>query len=409
MNDIYRKGAGAVPAQRTIAADEILRARVGISLGFLFGGITLAVWAVHIPLVARRLDLQPGILGLALLCIGTGAFLPQPLVGVLVSRHGSRRISRILLPAFIAMMPLTVIAPTRPLLFLACFLLGCAGGSYNVAINTQGAELEAARGKPTMSWFHGCWSLGGLVGATLGGIVIAAGYGNGFGAIGIAALMIVIGVPAGALFFRAPPRPRPGRTPGARRFAMPQAALVGLLTIAVLGEYVESSVNNWSTLYLSTVRGLAPGQAASGLAVFSLAMAICRLGGGPVVARLGERTVVLGGGLLVALGIAVVILVPWPSISPFGYALVALGAANGVPVLIGSASRIPGVDPGVAVATVITFVTIGYLSSPPVVGFVAQAFGATVGMAVLGVAGLAIATIAALRQWQPMPAKVATP
>ncbi|MEJ0013190.1 MAG: MFS transporter [Bauldia sp.] len=405
MNDIDRRGAGAQPAPRTIGADAILRARIGISIGFLLGGMTLAIWAVHIPLVARRLDLQPGILGLALLCIGTGAFLPQPLVGVLVSRHGSRRISRILLPAFVAMMPLTVTAPTRPLLFLACFLLGAAGGSYNVAINTQGAELEAARGKPTMSWFHGCWSLGGLVGATLGGLVIGAGYGSGIGAAAIAALMIAGGVPASALLFASPPRPRPAKAPGGRRFAMPAAPLLGLLAIAVLGEYVESSVNNWSTLYLTTVRGLDPAHAATGLAVFSLGMAICRLGGGPVVSRLGERTVVLGGGLLVALGIAVVVLVPWPSLSPFGYALVALGAANGVPVLIGASSRIPGIDTGVAVATVITFITIGYLSSPPVVGFVSQAFGATVGMAVLGAAGLTIATIAALRQWQPAPGR----
>jgi MFS family permease len=407
LTEAENQAAGLAPAPASRAADPVLRGRIGISVGFLLGGITLAVWAVHIPLVARRLDLEPGLLGLALLAVGTGAFVPQPLVGLLVGRYGSRRMSRVLLPPFLAMMPLVITAPTRPLLFLACFLLGCFGGSYNVAINTQGAELEKARGKPTMSWFHGCWSLGGLVGATLGGIVIGAGYGNGTGAAAIALAMLVVGVPAGSLLLVSLPRPRPAKQAGSRRFALPPAAIVGLLVIAVLGEYVESSVNNWSAFYLSTVRGLDPGHAASGVAIFSLGMAICRLGGGPVVARLGERNIVLAGGLLVALGIAVVVLVPWPPASPFGYVLVALGAANGVPVLIGSASRTPGIDPGVAVATVITFITIGYLSSPPVVGFISQAFGATVGMAVLGVAGLTIATIAALRQWQPAPGRKA--
>lgn len=409
MTEIQNQAAGLAPAQGSRPADPVLRGRIGISVGFLLGGITLAVWAVHIPLVARRLDLEPGILGLALLAVGTGAFIPQPLVGLLVSRYGSRFMSRALLPPFLAMMPLTVTAPTRPLLFLACFLLGCFGGSYNVAINTQGAELEKARGKPTMSWFHGCWSLGGLVGATLGGIVISAGYGNGTGATAIAILMAIVGIPAGSLLFPSPPKPRPAKAPGSRRLSLPPAAITGLLVIAVLGEYVESSVNNWSAFYLSTVRGLDPGHAASGVAIFSLGMAICRLGGGPVVSRLGERNIVLGGGLLVALGIAVVVLVPWPSLSPFGYVLVALGAANGVPVLIGAASRTPGIDPGIGVATVITFITIGYLSSPPVVGFISQAFGATVGMAVLGAAGLTVATVAALRKWQPAPPRPNSP
>ena len=42
-------------------------------------------------------------------------------------------------------------------------------GGLDVAMNTQAAEVETARGRPTMSSFHGFFSVGGLVGAGAGG------------------------------------------------------------------------------------------------------------------------------------------------------------------------------------------------------------------------------------------------
>ncbi|MDG6746071.1 hypothetical protein QCF01_16915, partial [Staphylococcus aureus] len=46
--------------------------------------------------------------------------------------------------------------------------------------------VETARGIPTMSSFHGFFSLGGLLGAALGGFVIGQGWGDGQGALAVA-------------------------------------------------------------------------------------------------------------------------------------------------------------------------------------------------------------------------------
>jgi MFS family permease len=184
---------------------------------------------------------------------------------------------------------------------------------------------------------------------------------------------------------------------------LPNAPVMGLAVLTFLSNTVEGAVADWSGLYLSTVRDLTPAAAASGFAVFSLAMAICRLGGGPVVARLGEKSIVLFGGVLMAIGMAVVVLSPWAVISPLGFALVAIGAANTIPVMMGVASRAPGVAPSTGIATTATGALLGFLIGPPIIGFIAQAMGLSVALGLLGLVGFVIVIGAALYQW-PMRA-----
>jgi predicted MFS family arabinose efflux permease len=147
--------------------------------------------------------------------------------------------------------------------------------------------------------------------------------------------------------------------------------------------------------------------AASGVAAFALAMAICRLGGGPVVAKLGERNVTLLGALLVVIGIATVVLSPWARLSPLGFAVMAIGSANIFPVIMGVAARLPGVAPSAGVATIGVGGVSGFLVGPPLIGFVAQAVGLELAFACLAVAGLIVAGATAAYPWpdpEPPPA-----
>jgi hypothetical protein len=53
-------------------------------------------------------------------------------------------------------------------LFLAAFAFGASNGVLDVSMNANASEVETARGIPTMSSFHGFFSLGGLIGAAAG-------------------------------------------------------------------------------------------------------------------------------------------------------------------------------------------------------------------------------------------------
>ena len=66
----------------------------------------------------------------------------------------------------VALVPLPILAGSLPFLLVSAFLFGAATGGADVAMNTQASEIEKARGRPTMSSFHGFYSVGGLAGSS---------------------------------------------------------------------------------------------------------------------------------------------------------------------------------------------------------------------------------------------------
>ena len=388
--------------------DGLRSARVAVSYIFFACGMIFGMWFVHIPVVTARLALEPAVLGLALLMVGLGAQAAPPVAALLVQRFGSRLTTRVLAILFCLWMQIAILAPHVIVLFVATVTGGVLAGTLNVAMNTQGAEVEAARGKPTMSSFHGFFSLGGLCSAGLGGLFYTWGLGDGRGALAVG-----IALAFGSFWFGAsllPDRPRVPTAPNSPGpgFALPGTALLTLCLIGMLCTLVEGSVGDWSALYLIRDKLTTPAIATTGYLMFSLAMTVSRFAGDGVVSRMGARNLIVFGGVLIILGMAIVLVAPWPVVSATGFLVIGLGAANVSPLLIGAASRTPGVPPAVGVATVSTAITAGLLLGPPIVGFVAQASGLTFALGVVGACGIVIGTAAALRKW-PSEAPVTAP
>lgn len=373
-------------------------ARAAISAAFILYGGAIGLWFVHVPVVATRLHLESAVLGMALLMVGLTGLLCQPLAALAIARFGSRQTAMVLLPLMVASILLPILSPSVPFLFAALITVGLFALPTNVALNTQAAEFEVRRGRPVMSSFHGCFSLGGMIAAALGGVLIARGYGDGRGAAGFCLFVVPAAVLATNRFLDAPPPPRTARH---RLFAIPARALAGFAMIALLANVVEGSVGDWSALYLATVKNSGPGLAASSYTMFAFAMAAFRLFGAPVVERLGDRNIIAGGGLLMALGMATVILAPWPLISALGFLVVALGAANIAPILMSVAARTPGIAPSIGIAAISSGLIIGLLSGPPLIGLIAQAWGLSAGLGVTALIGGYICIAAWSRKWHP--------
>jgi hypothetical protein len=122
-------------------------------------------------------------------------------------------------------------------------------------------------------------------------------------------------------------------------------------------------------------------------------MIVCRLTGDRVVAALGAPAIVLGGGLLMTAGMIIAIASPWPIVCALGFGIIGIGAANLAPVGFSAASRTPGVSASVGVAAVTTMGYAGFLISPPTLGFVANAWGLSVALAIVAVMGIAVAAL----------------
>jgi MFS family permease len=379
-------------------------ARLAVAAIFLFNGIALANWIARIPDVKQQLQLGDQLLGLVLLCAAVGALIAQPIVGWLISRVGSRRMTTIMAVAFCPSVMLPGLAPNTLSLMGALFLLGVCNGGLDVAMNAQAALVEERYARPIMTSFHGLWSIGGLVGAALGGLLAAQAVTVRAHLLGVAVVVTILA----ALATRWLVVDDDQHQAAGPSFALPSRALLLLGFIAFGVLLCEGAIADWSAVYLREGLGSAPGVAATGFAVFSLLMAAGRLAGDGLALRLGAARVVRGGGALVALGIALVIVSDVPAIAIAGFGLIGAGLACSFPLLLSAAARTPGQAPSTGIAAIATAGYTGFLVGPPLIGSVAEAVTLRGALGLLGVVGVLVAVFGgAVERRAPMPAPAA--
>lgn len=367
------------------------RQRLSTRLLFLIVGIANATWAPLVPLVKDRAGLDAAGLGLLLLTFGVGSILAMPSAGAAAARLGFRPV---LLAGTLALglaLPVLAAASGLVTLTLGLLLFGAGMGAVDCVMNLQAVAVERRGGHPMMSGFHGLYSLGCILGALIASGLLAAGLGAGW-----SVLLLTAGI--AALFAAAWPGILPPDRGGARggpAFALPRGPVLVLGLLCFVVFLTEGSALDWSAVFLIQQRGLDPAWAALGYAAFSVTMTVGRLAGDRVVARLGRRSVVVLGGLLAAVGLALSVLVPAWEAALAGYALVGAGCANIVPVLFTAAGRQRAMAESVAVPAVTTLGYAGVLAGPALIGFAAQALGLPA--ALLIVAALLVGVAAAGR------------
>ena len=338
---------------------------------FLIHGLTVATWVSRIPAVQSKLRLNNGTLGLALLGTAAGSVLAIPFTGWLVTRYGSRRITGWAAFGFcLSLVPLSL-AVNAETLAAALFLFGALAGMMDVAMNAQGVEVEKALGNPTMSRFHAMFSLGGMVGAGVGGFIAARGVAPWLHFAGAALLLFVFAL------IVAPGMLNPiteGLEPPAHHvpFRNMPKVLLALSAIAFCMLLSEGAMADWTAVYLKQVLSAGPGTAAAGYAVFSAAMAIFRLFGDLITARLGSVWTVRTGSLVAAAGLAGALAATSARWALPGFAVTGAGFSVVVPLVFGAGGRVKNVSPGAGIATVTGLGYIGFLVGPPSIGFTSQ-------------------------------------
>jgi MFS family permease len=374
--------------------NAVRRARWATAAIFLFNGMLMGTWAVHIPLVEARLAISHSTLGVALLVMAAGALVAMPLSGSAIARFGSAPVTRGAAVAFLIAFPLPLVAPHSELLMAALFLFGAANGVLDVSMNAHGVLVERRLGRAVMSSLHGMWSLGGLIGAGIAALLLPLLPFLAEAAVALA-IAVIIGIPA--LFSLLPAADDGGG--GGTAFAWPSRATLGLGVLCFLCMTSEGAMLDWSALHLAESFERGPGFAATGFAAFSAAMAASRFGGDWMRSRFGTVPLVRRSAYLAAAGLALALVTPWPLPAVAGFALVGLGLANLVPVFFGAAGRIPGQGAGAAIAAVATMGYSGFLLGPPVIGIVADVTSLSLALGLIAVACLAIGVSAgAVRQ-----------
>jgi fucose permease len=391
----------------------VRRATLAVSVVFIASGFAFASWASRIPQVRDALELSPRDLGLVLLALALGSVISMPLAGLVVGRFGTARTVAVM--AGIAAVGLATAAvgargDVGPVV-AGLFLLGLGNGTWDVAMNVEGAEVERRLGRAIMPRFHAGFSVGTVAGALLGAGMVALGVGPTAHLLGIAVVVGVLGPLAvrGFLARAAPEAPgdEPARSP-LQAWTEPRTLLVGLFVFTAA--FTEGTGNDWLGVAVIDGYGAADALGSLTFAVFLGAMTVGRWFGPGLIDRFGRVPTVR---VLAGLALVGLVLVVWGGSLPVaiaGAALWGLGTALGFPVGMSAA----GDDPRHAAGRVSVVASVGYvafLAGPPFIGFLGDEVGilraltATGGLVALGL--LVSGVLRPLPAPQAEPARVA--
>ncbi|MDK2014541.1 MULTISPECIES: MFS transporter [unclassified Deinococcus] len=351
-------------------------ARRALNTVFMVNGAVFATWAVNIPGVRDGLDLTPAQIGVALLASGIGAVTSMSLVGRWIARWGSAPVTRVATVLFLLSLLLPVLAPSLPTLIAALAILGATNGVMDVAMNAQGVTVERTLGRPIMSRLHAYFSLGSLLGAGAGSLLIGRVSIPLHAGLIVATTLLLAAVTL-RLLIPDPAGDTPQNdtqttaTPAGPLLTLP-VLLLGLLCF--LGMLAEGANYDWAALYFRDVLNVPGGAAGLGYAAFVATMTLGRWFGDLGRARLGDEQIVRIGSLVTAIGLAVALLWRDPIPATLGFALSGLGLSNVVPVMYGTAGHALA---GRGIAAVAAIGYGGFLLGPPAIGFVADHVGLT--------------------------------
>lgn len=151
---------------------------------------------------------------------------------------------------------------------------------------------------------------------------------------------------------------------------------------------------DWSGVYFKKVVQ-APGNLTTlGYAAFMGCMAAGRFMADKVVTHIGPRKLLQHAGILISLGLALSVFFPSVPTATIGFMMVGFGVSSVVPIVFSLAARSASMNTGQAIAAVSTIGFIGFLSGPPIIGFVAAATNLQWSFALIGLIGFSTTMLA---------------
>ncbi|MEJ2881669.1 MFS transporter [Pedobacter sp. GR22-6] len=383
-----------------------LQAKKATKAIFLVCGLGISSWAPMVPYAKDRLGLNNADLGLLLLLLGAGAIAMMPVSGFIAHRYGSRIVIKYAALIVAVTLPLLLLISSPILMGLALFIFGSGVGVVDVAMNAHGVQVQNDLEKPIMSSLHGLFSVGGLLGSLGLGFLMKFGLSPITAATCISLSIVLI------LFWNyrflfdvvkekeviARFAETPSEKAGTNKLSWLKGTVLFLGFMCFSVFLSEGAMLDWSAIFLRDNKGINPELAGMGYAAFSVAMAVMRLLGDKIVARLNGKTVVVAGSLIAAAGLFIAIFSPWIATALLGFVLLGIGAANIVPVFFSEGGRVKGVPATIAIPVISTMGYAGQLAGPALLGFIAFQFSLNAAFAFIAALLLLVAITYGLRR-----------
>ncbi len=369
--------------------------RWSIGSYFFIAGITFASWASRIPDIKIKLQLNDAELGGILFALPAGSMVSLPISGWLVAKLGSRTVMLIAAMIYPILLLLLGSASTTLALTAILFFFGLLGNMMNISVNTQAVAVEELYGRSIMASFHGIWSMAGFTGAAVGTLMISIGFDPLKHFVIIAVIMVLL-----ALLMKFGRMPKDAVVGNQPIFVKPDSSLLKLGLISFCCMAAEGTMFDWSGIYFQKIVEAPTGLVTLGYAAFMGTMALGRFLGDGLVLRFGRKEILQGSGILIALGLLLSVFFPTIVFATIGFLLVGFGVSSVVPIVYSQAGKSEKMSAGMALAAVSSIGFFGFFIGPPLIGFIAEAFGLQWSFGMIALLGFGTTILAGITKFK---------
>jgi len=342
-------------------------------IGMLFFGVALLSMGSLLPAIAGRFQLDSLASGALVSILPFGVLAGSVIFGPIVDRFGYKLLLVVSALVMIAGLEALAFAPSLGVLRLAMLAIGVGGGVLNGGTNALVADISAGERGARLSLLGVFFGLGALGMPVLLGALDGVAYAVILSRIGAVLLLPVV-------YFAVIAFPVPKQAQG---FPLAQGIGLlrdgGLLLIAAtlaLQSGLEGVVNNWTTTYLESGRGLGASQALFALSAFVAGMVVARLALAGVLRRVAGDRVLFISMELSGIGIALILAAGANAgLATAGFAVLGVGLAAGFPLLLGYVADLYPSITGTAFSVVLAIALLGNMGINYLVGVLSDVLG----------------------------------
>jgi MFS family permease len=356
--------------------------RVFLSTFFFMSGFSFATWASRIPTIKMAFGFNDAELGSILLAMPIGSLIGLPITGWLVSKYNSR------VPLAVGYglncLALALISFTQNALSLviAVVLFAFTSRIFNISMNTQAISVQKLYDKKINGSFHGFWSTGGIAGVAFSTFLLSLNVSLQLHFVLVAGLMLLVTIYAYRFLLHG------DRAESGNKIIVgkPDPFIMCLGLVAFFSAICEGGMFDWSGIYFQQVLHLKI--FTYGYLIFMMFMASSRFLSDIIIQRIGMPATYIMSAVLVIGGILMAVTVPQFWTAMIGFSLVGFGSASVIPMAFTMAGSSKKYSAGMAISIIATYSITGMLLGPPLIGYLAQAFGLRIAFLVFGFCGL---------------------
>ena len=341
----------------------------------------VAVWFVFIPWKIHQISISESDFGFILMSFGIGSLASIQISNrILLTRFAPEFMIKIGLLSFPIIFFIWTTSQSYTALLILALPISISFGVLNSSVVSATANYEKKLGRKLMPFHMACFSIGGLTGTILGGLLLRNFETEEYALLSASLFVLLLALALARLktVYHAPPK----QSKTAQK-TLRLAIFLGIL--AALNFGTVGIIMDWSALWLTRDLGVALALGGIIIFAFNSGEIISRIFGEHLLVRYGDRTV---GVTFTLIGCFVLLLTLQAGNVPviiFGFFVFGLLTSNFFPVLLGLGVTSNDAETQKNVGDINLIAFTGFVFGPTIVGFLAETYSINLIMHLLAI------------------------